>query len=396
MEGFMRVLLILLFPLFAYPYGDVLRMSQGGTGNSTFASGGMCFSDGTKLTTDAANIFWNNTSKRLGIGTASPATQLEINGVTRSSGYSLSGTGVTGGTTAFAAGTISTDSNWGMYFRAPTASSTLAAYSFRNIADTELMRIDSTGNVGIGKTPTTKLDVNGTISATSFAGPGSVPIGSIIAWSGGYFTNGANAGFTNVLGNTVANVNTYLSGSGWIVCDGAALNDVSSPIWNAASRFLPNLTDSRFLMGSTAGGGIGGQTSTTIASGNLPVHAHDMAHTHGAFTSGGMSANTTHSHGINDPGHSHTQSVDASYNAAAGGLAGRYAGNNTGANLAQVPMVTGTTGTGITVNTSANLDHTHTTTIGAYAGSTGNGGFANTAIENRPLYLSVFYIVRYK
>jgi microcystin-dependent protein len=36
---------------------------------------------------------------------------------------------------------------------------------------TEKMRIDDAGNVGIGKTPTTKLDVNGTVTATEFAGP---------------------------------------------------------------------------------------------------------------------------------------------------------------------------------------------------------------------------------
>ena len=218
------------------------------------------------------------------------------------------------------------------------------------------------------------------------------PIGSIIAWAGGYYTNGANAGFTSVLGNTVASVNTYLSGTGWAVCDGTAPNDTGSPIWNTSSRFLPNLTDSRFLMGSTVSGSIGGQNSITIASGNLPTHTHDMAHTHGAFTSGGMSANTTHTHGITDPGHTHTPASPASTFITNTGGAGIIAG---GGAFGQV-STTNNYGTNISINASASIDHTHSTTVSAYAGSTGNGGFANTAIENRPLYLSTFYITRIK
>lgn len=88
-------------------------------------------------------------SGNVGIGTASPATKIDSTGITRSAGFSLSniGAGVIGGTTAFSAGTITTDTNWGMYFRAPTGSSAAAEYAWVNAGGTERMRIDSSGGI---------------------------------------------------------------------------------------------------------------------------------------------------------------------------------------------------------------------------------------------------------
>lgn len=129
-------------------------------------------------------------------------------------------------------------------------------------------------------------------------GAGSVetPVGSVVAWLGGYFTNASNGGFTNVLGNTTANANTYI-GENWRVCDGTIPNDPDSPIWNNASRRLPNLTDSRFVRGGTAAGANGAAAATFTGTDrnvsdwflNASVswaHTHTIAHTHdeGSYT----------------------------------------------------------------------------------------------------------------
>lgn len=121
--------------------------------------------------------------------------------------------------------------------------------------------------------------------------------GMIIAFSGGYMTNGSNGGFTNVLANTVADVNALFNPRGFYVMDGSALNlGALSTIYNGANRYLENLTDSRFLMGSNVAGGTGGN--------NAMAHTHDVdiaafnsvaeaAHTHGT----GSYAVASHAHG---------------------------------------------------------------------------------------------------
>ena len=159
------------------------------------------------------------------------------------------------------------------------------------------------------------------------------PEGSIVAWAGGYFTDGSNGGYTYVLGsaNSVAGANSYLNSYHWYVCDGSELNDSGSTIFNGSGRYLPNLTDDRFLMGDTAAGSTGG--------------ANTMAHTHDFDISSFDSAT--------------------------------YSG-------AMVQIAVGGT---TDVNTDA---HTHPVD----PPNTTSAGASNT--ENRPLYLSCFFIMKVK
>ena len=149
--------------------------------------------------------------------------------------------------------------------------------------------------------------------------------------------------------NTVAAVNTLLNSSGLYVCDGSALNLGTSTIFDGAGRFLPNLTDDRFLMGDTTAGGIGGSST--------------MAHTHVV----GTYAVQNHLHTV-DPA-------------------------NTTSTVPTGPFVTA--GAGASVATST---HTHDMNITEFnSGSTqptlsGSSGAASND-ENRPVYLSVFYLM---
>lgn len=205
------------------------------------------------------------------------------------------------------------------------------------------------------------------------------PVGSIIAYVPGYFTNGSNGGFTYrmVSANTIAAVNALLNSSGWYVCNGAALNDAGSGIFNGAGRYLPNLTDDRFFMGDTVAGGIGGANSNNIA------------HTH---TTGNFTLTTSHI-----PSHSHTVTVNSG---------GAHTHNvpsyqHTGSSSQEPRAYTSVGGYTQLLTTGSGGNHSHTASAGNTGsgqahnhGSTGSAG--SSSLENRPNYLSCFYIMRVK
>ena len=96
---------------------------------------------------------------------------------------------------------------------------------------------------------------------------GAAPVGSIIALTSGYFGAAANVGFVSVYGN-IAAINALLNPDGYYVADGSACNVAASPIWVGAGRYLPNISDSRFIMGRAVAGSTGGA--------NTMAHVHSV------------------------------------------------------------------------------------------------------------------------
>jgi hypothetical protein len=131
----------------------------------------------------------------VGIATTNPTERLHVASgkILASAGQILAYTGDTAMVPAYSWGD---DSNTGIYH--PAADS----IAFTN-GGSERMRIDSAGNVGIGKTnPTVRLDVNGTLNATTLQQNGS-NLSSILS---GYATTSALSGYA-----TTSSLSSYVT-----------------------------------------------------------------------------------------------------------------------------------------------------------------------------------------
>jgi hypothetical protein len=136
--------------------GSALPVASGGTGTTTaLTTGSVVFAGASGVySQDNANLFWDDTNNRLGIGTNAPATSLGVVGGIRARGGAPGALGVNNNGYSFDA---SGDTDGGMF------SSADGQIEFYTNA-TEKMRITNAGDVGIGQSsPGAKLDITGNI-----------------------------------------------------------------------------------------------------------------------------------------------------------------------------------------------------------------------------------------
>jgi uncharacterized protein YaiE (UPF0345 family) len=156
------------------PTITTLGVAKGGTGTSTaFTAGSVVFAGASGVyTQDNANLFWDNTNDRLGIGTASPAAPLNITRDNTAFRGQLSLQTVSSGNfaqlTFYDQSTLSAQiyQGYGSDKEINIVNPLVAGIALWT-TNAERVRITAGGDVGIGTTsPNSKFDVRGTINAS--------------------------------------------------------------------------------------------------------------------------------------------------------------------------------------------------------------------------------------
>jgi len=143
----------------------ILPVANGGTGTSTGAAPGGSTTqvqyNNAGAFAGSANLVWDNTNARLGIGVTSPSTQLQMNSSAatysdqlriRNTNFGNADIGVGSGIMA-----IATDMSNITFYTSSNLGTTGSA-----IPNNERMRIDSSGNVGIGtSSASSRLTIDG-------------------------------------------------------------------------------------------------------------------------------------------------------------------------------------------------------------------------------------------
>src|SRR5665213_1124879 len=169
---------------------SALGVPSGGTGWANINAGSILFGNGASALATSSNLFWDNATSRLGIGTTTPGSTFSIQGIANwttatSTFYSSGGINLTSGCFALN-GTCVTGGGGGS---GTVGSGTQGQFTFYNAAGTTLTATSSifiaqSGSIGIGTTtPSGKLNIaNGNLvldrTSTIVQTPGAVGSGN--------------------------------------------------------------------------------------------------------------------------------------------------------------------------------------------------------------------------
>ena len=192
------------------------------TGTGTFLPLRFSTSDNERMRIDA--------SGNVGIGTSSPSQKLNVVGNIIGTQSITIGTGG-----LYQAGSIYSDSNWGMLFGAKQASPAQADFAWQNSAGTERMRISSAGFVGIATSaPSANLTVYSQRSSANQC--------VRVAYNGTYYLNLSEFAidcfgnpFVVTTGTTTTGVQLAIGATSWSTYSDAKLKNVTGTYENALS-----------------------------------------------------------------------------------------------------------------------------------------------------------------
>jgi hypothetical protein len=223
--------------------GDPVTVAHGGTGTATaFTAGSVVFAGAAGVyAQENANLFWDNTSKRLGIGTPEPFGPLQV--------Y-FNGTGDDNIGGSIILNRYYSAGSWraaALFSYHPAGGSDVLAFAVSgdttpgDIAKVKMV-IDETGRVGIGtKIPAKQLDVTGDIRASlqliSTVATGTAPL-SVASTTEVANLNADRVGGTEITNAATADLVPIGSGAGtaaWSTPDGAR-------VYNSAALTIPNIT----------------------------------------------------------------------------------------------------------------------------------------------------------
>ena len=236
---------------------DVTRDGETGTVFTAKENGDISFYEDTGTT---PKFFWDASAESLGIGTSSPTSDLSVGSTSTSSGDIALRTTKTAATIVpsnVAAGGLNVDVGWVSGGQGPLTFS---------LTGSEKMRIDASGNVGIGTAaPSRTLSVNGV------AGFGNGTIETVISYSDRAIfgtqsnhaleirTNGAERMRIDSSGNVLVgttNVANYNNNAGTTADDGFVYNSINGVLSVSSYKANANVGFVQYLNRTNTDGGI--------------------------------------------------------------------------------------------------------------------------------------------